>query len=182
MLTTEMEPGTLYISNSEHIVSSSMVVFRRLAETKLKSFQFQIMTIEAPRTKDETDTSHRRVQRTLGQFSDPDASATTRTFSKGNKGIHDLHPRTKHAAEKIAAVGNVGRKEEKAYYTGGIDYLRDEHRKVFGTLTKEKKIANSQDFGSQSSSMFSQEVSPFSSPASTEWDTNTNYYWAPLSV
>ncbi|KAG6970577.1 hypothetical protein JG688_00004797 [Phytophthora aleatoria] len=156
-----------------------MVVFRRLAETKLKSFKFQIMTIEAPRTKDETETSHRRSWKELPTT---DASATTRTLSKGNKGIHDLHPRTKHAAEKIAAVGNVGRKEEKAYYTGGIDYLRDKHRKVFGTLTKEKKITNSQDFGSQSSSMFSQEVSPFPSPASTEWDANTNYYWVHLSV
>ncbi|OWZ08645.1 hypothetical protein PHMEG_00018775 [Phytophthora megakarya] len=54
--------------------------------------------------------------------------------------------------------------EEKAPYTRGLDFLREEHRRVFSTMAKQKKIA------SQGSSMFSQETSPSSSPASTGWD------------
>ncbi|ETI43440.1 hypothetical protein F443_11594, partial [Phytophthora nicotianae P1569] len=92
-----------------------------------------------------------------------------------------LDPRTKHAAKKIAAVGNVSRKEEKAIYTSGLDYLRQEHRNIFGTMTKEKKIPLNQDFSSQNSSAFSQETSPFSSPASTGWnDEEDLLFGAPI--
>ncbi|KAG3110542.1 hypothetical protein PI124_g10381 [Phytophthora idaei] len=37
-------------------------------------------------------------------------------------------------------------------------------------MAKEGKISLSLDFGSQSSSIFSQETSPFSSPAPAGWD------------
>ncbi|KUF95930.1 Cysteine synthase [Phytophthora nicotianae] len=187
ILAAEMEAATLYIANlalvesqSESLVSSYMVVFRRLAEKRLKSFKFQMMVIEAPKAKDENETTHRRVERTLDQFSEQGKICLRRTLlqlqarfpkvTKESMACVLLDPRTKHAAKKIAAVGNVSRKEEKAIYTSGLDYLRQEHRNVFGTMTKEKKIPLNQDFSSENSSAFSQETSPFSSPASTGWD------------
>ncbi|POM63905.1 Hypothetical protein PHPALM_20638 [Phytophthora palmivora] len=72
-----------------------------------------------------------------------------------------LDPRTKSSAKKIAAVGNIPRKEEKAIYKGGLGYLRDEHRKVFSEMTKQGKMP-----------LLSQEstLSPCSSPSSIGWD------------
>ncbi|KAF1775387.1 hypothetical protein GQ600_26321 [Phytophthora cactorum] len=61
MLAVEMEAVTFFIASlalveaqSENLVSSCMVVFRRLAEKKPKSFKFKVMATEAPRVKDET--------------------------------------------------------------------------------------------------------------------------------
>ncbi|KAG6975405.1 hypothetical protein JG688_00002408 [Phytophthora aleatoria] len=66
MLAAEMEAATLNIANlalvdaqSQNLVSSDMVVFRRLAEKNLK---FQQMAIEAQSSKEENETTHRRVQ------------------------------------------------------------------------------------------------------------------------
>ncbi|ETK79010.1 hypothetical protein F441_15373 [Phytophthora nicotianae CJ01A1] len=75
MLAVEMEAVTHCIANialveaqSENLVLSYMVVFRRLTENKLKSFKFDAMAIEAPRAKDANESSHRRVVRTLDQL------------------------------------------------------------------------------------------------------------------
>ncbi|ETO76582.1 hypothetical protein F444_08061 [Phytophthora nicotianae P1976] len=77
MLAVEMEAVTHFIANlalvetqSENLVSSYMVVFRRLAENKLKAFKFERMAIEAPGAKSANEASHRRVLRTHDQFSD----------------------------------------------------------------------------------------------------------------
>ncbi|KAG6962521.1 hypothetical protein JG688_00008547, partial [Phytophthora aleatoria] len=55
MLAVEMGATTNFIPNlplaemqSENLVSSYMVEFRRLAENKLKAFKFEVMAIEAP--------------------------------------------------------------------------------------------------------------------------------------
>ncbi|OWZ02320.1 hypothetical protein PHMEG_00026136 [Phytophthora megakarya] len=71
-IATKMEAGTHFIANlalveaqSENLVSSYMVVFRRLAEKKLKSFQFETMVVEAPRATDANEASHRRQVKTL---------------------------------------------------------------------------------------------------------------------
>ncbi|KAG3190064.1 hypothetical protein PC128_g11486 [Phytophthora cactorum] len=48
-----------------------------------------------------------------------------------------LDPRAKSSAKKIAAIGDIPRKEEKAMYKNGIDFLRDEHRKVSAQMTKQ---------------------------------------------
>lgn len=80
-----------------------------------------------------------------------------------------LDPRTKSSAKKIAAVGNVSRKEEKATYKNGLEFLRDEHRKVFAQMAKVGKMPLSQT--SSQSSLLSQDLnSPLSSPSSTGWD------------
>ncbi|KAG1695649.1 hypothetical protein DVH05_019388 [Phytophthora capsici] len=71
--------------------------------------------------------------------------------------------------KKIAAVGNIPLKEEKAIYKNGVDFLRVEHKKVFAQMTKQGKISPSQPSLSQSS-LLSQDSSPFSSPSSTGWD------------
>ncbi|KAG1709944.1 hypothetical protein DVH05_028620 [Phytophthora capsici] len=68
--------------------------------------------------------------------------------------------------KKIAAVGNIPRKEKKAIYKNGVDFLRVEHREVFAQMTKQGKISPSQLPLSQSS-LLSQDSSPFSSPSST---------------
>eukprot|EP00644_Phytophthora_capsici_P016027 jgi/Phyca11/17483/fgenesh1_pg.PHYCAscaffold_28_\ len=71
--------------------------------------------------------------------------------------------------DKIAAVGNVSRKEEKATYKNGLEFLRDEHRKVFAQMAKVGKMPLSQT--SSQSSLLSQDLnSPLSSPSSTGWD------------
>ncbi|KAG1687186.1 hypothetical protein DVH05_005353 [Phytophthora capsici] len=186
MLATEMESVTHFIANlalveaqSENLVSSYMVVFRRLAEKKLKSFKFDAMVIETPRTKDGNETSHRRVVRRLDQFSEAGKTCLRRTllqlqarFPKVTKEAMAcilLDPRTKSSAKKIAAVGDIPRKEEKAIYKNGLEILRNEHRKVFSQMAKLGKIPHSQP--SSQSSLLSQDVnSPLSSPSSTGWD------------
>ncbi|KAG1697093.1 hypothetical protein DVH05_017479 [Phytophthora capsici] len=186
VLATEMEAVTHFIANlalvevqSENLVSSYMVVFRRLAEKKLKSFKFDTMVIEAPRAKDGNEASHRRVVRKLDQFTEDGKTCLRRTllqlqsrFPKVTKEAMVcilLDPRTKSSAKKIAAVGNVSRKEEKATYKNGLEFLRDEHRKVFAQMAKVGKMPLSQT--SSQSSLLSQDLnSPLSSPSSTGWD------------
>eukprot|EP00644_Phytophthora_capsici_P002823 jgi/Phyca11/124945/e_gw1.55.260.1 len=87
VLATEMEAVTHFIANlalvevqSENLVSSYMVVFRRLAEKKLKSFKFDTMVIEAPRAKDGNEASHRRVVRKLDQFTEAGKTCLRRTL------------------------------------------------------------------------------------------------------
>ncbi|GMF15904.1 unnamed protein product [Phytophthora fragariaefolia] len=145
MLAVEIEAVTNFISSlalvetqSENLVSSYMVVFRRLAETKVKSFRFDAMAMEAPRSKDANESSHRRVLRTQQQFSAGKTCLRRALFqlqarypavTKESMICILLVPRTKSSAKKIVAVGNIPRKEEKVIYKGGLDYLRDEHRK-----------------------------------------------------
>ncbi|RAW36881.1 hypothetical protein PC110_g6832 [Phytophthora cactorum] len=146
-----MEATTLNIANlalvdaqNQNLVSSDMVVFRRPAEKNLK---FQQMAIEAQSSKEGNETTHRRVQRMRDQFSDPGKTCLKRTLlqlqarfpkvTRESMAYLLLDPRMKHAAKTIATVGNVPRKEEKALYTGGMDYLRDVHHLGFGTMTKE---------------------------------------------
>ncbi|KAG6967094.1 hypothetical protein JG687_00004463 [Phytophthora cactorum] len=159
MLAAEMEATTLNIANlalvdaqNQNLVSSDMVVFRRPAEKNLK---FQQMAIEAQSSKEGNETTHRRVQRMRDQFSDPGNTCLKRTLlqlqarfpkvTRESMAYLLLDPRMKHAAKTIATVGNV-------------------------PLTKEGEIPLSLDFGSQSCSIFSQETSPFLSPASNGWD------------
>ncbi|ETL77643.1 hypothetical protein L917_21416 [Phytophthora nicotianae] len=155
-LATEMVAVTHFIANlaliesqSENLVPSYMVVFRRLAEKKLKSFKFDAMVVEAPRAKDANEASHCRAVKTLDQFSEAGKASLRRAllqlqarFPKVTKEAMAcilLDPRTKSSAKKIAAVGNIPRKEEKAIY--------------------------------KTSSLLSQDVNtPFSSPLSTGWD------------
>ncbi|ETP00372.1 hypothetical protein F441_22208, partial [Phytophthora nicotianae CJ01A1] len=132
-LATEMVAVTHFIANlalietqSENLVSSYMVVFRRLAEKKLKSFKFDAMVVEAPRAKDANEASHCRAVKTLDQFSEAGKASLRRAllqlqarFPKVTKEAMAcilLDPRTKSSAKKIAAVGNIPRKEEKAIY------------------------------------------------------------------
>ncbi|KAG1707329.1 hypothetical protein DVH05_026521 [Phytophthora capsici] len=174
-LATEMEAVTHFIANlalietqSENLVSSYMVVFRRLAEKKLKSFKFDAMVLEAPRAKDANEASHHRAVKTLGQFSEAGKTCLRRTLLQLQARFTKV---TKEAiaAKKIAAVGNVPRKEEKAIYKNGLDYLRAEHRKVFAQMAKLGKMSLSPP--SSQSSLLSQDVnSPLSSPSSTDWD------------
>ncbi|OWY98331.1 LOW QUALITY PROTEIN: hypothetical protein PHMEG_00030927 [Phytophthora megakarya] len=78
-----------------------------------------------------------------------------------------LGPRTKFSAKKMAAVGNISRKEEKAIYKNGVDFRREQHRQLF--MTKLRKIPLSQP--SSQNSLLSQDLnSPQSSPSSTGWD------------
>ncbi|ETO59338.1 hypothetical protein F444_22296 [Phytophthora nicotianae P1976] len=185
-LATEMVAVTHFIANlalietqSENLVSSYMVVFRRLAEKKLKSFKFDAMVVEAPRAKDANEASHCRAVKTLDQFSEAGKTSLRRTllqlqarFPKVTKEAMAcilLDPRTKSSAKKIAAVGNIPRKEEKSIYKNGLGYLRAEHRKVFAQMAKLGKMSLSPP--SSQSSLLSQDVnSPFSSPSSTGWD------------
>ncbi|KAI9997735.1 hypothetical protein PInf_001666 [Phytophthora infestans] len=69
---TDQDPANVALVEvqSENLVSSYMVVFRRLAENKLKSFKFEAMAIEAPGAKDASEASRRRVTRTRDQFLD----------------------------------------------------------------------------------------------------------------
>ncbi|KAI9981283.1 hypothetical protein PInf_008936 [Phytophthora infestans] len=156
-----------------------MVVFRRLAKKKLKSFKLDAMVVKAPRAKDTNEASHRRAVKTIGQFSKAGKTCLRRTllqlqarFPKvTNEAMACIlfDPRTKSSAKKIAAVGNVPRKEEKATYKNGLDYLRAEHRKVFAQMAKLGKMSLSPP--SSQSSLLSQDVnSPLSSPSSTVWD------------
>ncbi|KAI9992242.1 hypothetical protein PInf_017627 [Phytophthora infestans] len=173
----ELKPMT--DQDSENLVSSYMVVFRRLAENKLEAFKFESMAIEAPGAKDASEASRRRATRTRDQFSDAGKTCLRRTLmqlqARFPKVITEsmacvlLVPRTKSSAKKIAAVGNIPRKEEKAIYKNGVDFIRVEHRKVFAQMTKQGKISLLQPSRSQSS-LLSQDSSPFSSPSSTGWD------------
>ncbi|POM79081.1 Hypothetical protein PHPALM_3318 [Phytophthora palmivora] len=162
------------------VIRRSVVVFRRLAETKLKSFKFDAMVMEAPRSNDANESSHRRVVRTRQQFSDAGKTCLRWTLlqlqarfpklAKESMICILLDPRTKSRAKKIAAVGSIPRKEEKAIYKGGLDYLRYEHRKVFCEMIKQGKVSLDQQ--SSQSSLLSQEstLSPCSSPPSIGWD------------
>ncbi|OWZ01418.1 hypothetical protein PHMEG_00027196, partial [Phytophthora megakarya] len=149
------------------------------AEKKLKSFKFETMVVKAPRAKDANEASHRRQVKTLDQFSEAGKTCLRRTllelqssFPKMTKEAMAcvlLDPRTKASTKKMCAVGNISRKEEKAIYKNGMDFLRDEHRKVFTQMTKLGKIQLSQP--SSQSSLLSQDLnSPASSPSSTGWD------------
>ncbi|KAG6977017.1 hypothetical protein JG688_00000818 [Phytophthora aleatoria] len=160
----EMEAATNFIVNlalvemqSENLVSSYRVVFRRLAENKLKAFKFEVIAIEPPVAKDANEASHLRVLQ--ARFS----NVTTESMA-----CVLLDPRTKSSAKKIAAVGDIPRKEEKAMDKNRIYFLGDEHRKVFAQTTKQGNIALSQK--TSQSSLLSQDSSPFSSPSSTGWD------------
>jgi hypothetical protein len=187
MLAVEMEAVSHFIADlalvevqSADLVSSYMVVFRRLAENKLKSFKFDAMAVEAPQSRDGNEASHRRVVRTLDQFSEAGKTCLKRTllqlqarFPKVTKEAMAcvlLDPRTKSSAKKISAAGNTSRAEEKAVYKRGLDYLRDEHRKMFAQMIQFGKIPLSQQASSQSSLLSQDLASPFSSPASTGWD------------
>ncbi|KAG2769019.1 hypothetical protein PC116_g8669 [Phytophthora cactorum] len=167
MLAVEMEATTNFISNlalvemqSKTLVSSYMVVFRRLADNKRNAFKFEAMAIGAPGAKDANEASPRRVVRTRDQFSDAGEIFLRRTllqlqarFSKvttESMACVLVDPRTKSSAKKIADAGDIPRKEEKAMYKNGIDFLRDEHREVFAQMTKQGKIPLSQN-SSQSS-------------------------------
>ncbi|KAG3086704.1 hypothetical protein PI124_g18169 [Phytophthora idaei] len=81
-----------------------------------------------------------------------------------------LDPRVKFSAKRIAAVGNIPRKEEKAIHKNAMDYVRDEHRKVFAQMTMQGEVPLSQVSSSQSSLRNQESTSPFSSPSSTGWD------------
>ncbi|GMF29836.1 unnamed protein product [Phytophthora lilii] len=135
-------------TQSENMVLSYMVVFRRLADNKLKSFKFDAMAIEAPRSRDANESSHRRVVRTQQQFYDAGKTCPRRTllqlqarFPKVSKACVLLDPRIKSSAKKIAADRNIPRKEEKAIYKGGLDYLREEYRKVYTEMTKQGRMS-----------------------------------------
>ncbi|KAI9996870.1 hypothetical protein PInf_000133 [Phytophthora infestans] len=123
-LAVEMEAATNFIANltlvevqSENLVSSYMVMFRRLAENKLKSFKFEAMAIEAPGAKDASEASHRRVTRTRDQFSDAGKTCLRRTLMQLQARFPKvttesmtcvlLDPRTKSSAKKIAAVDEL---------------------------------------------------------------------------
>ncbi|KAE9092206.1 hypothetical protein PF006_g24753 [Phytophthora fragariae] len=140
----EMEAVTNFVASlalvetqSENLVSSYMVVFRRLAENKLKSFKFEAMAIEPPRSKYANEESHRRFVRTQEQLSQGAKTCLRRTllqlqarFPKVMKEAITcvpLDPRTKSSAKKIAAVGDIPRRAEKTIYKGGIDFLRGGH-------------------------------------------------------
>ncbi|KAE9073599.1 hypothetical protein PF010_g25004 [Phytophthora fragariae] len=144
MLAVEMEAVTNFVASlalvetqSENLVSSYMVVFRRLAENKLKSFKFEAMAIEPPRSKYANEESHRRFVRTQEQLSQGAKTCLRRTllqlqarFPKVMKEAITcvpLDPRTKSSAKKIAAVGDIPRRAEKTIYKGGIDFLRGGH-------------------------------------------------------
>ncbi|KAG2783688.1 hypothetical protein PC129_g16379 [Phytophthora cactorum] len=167
-------------AQSENLVSSYMVVFRRPAENKLKAFKFEAMAIEPPRAKDANEASRRRVTRTLDQFSDPGKTCLKRTLlqlqarfpkvTKEAKTCILLDPRTKSSAKRIAAVGNVPRKEEKDIYKSGLGFLRDEHRNVFAQIAKQGRTPLFQQSSYQSSLLSQDSPSPFSSPASTGLD------------
>ncbi|KAG1686410.1 hypothetical protein DVH05_006612 [Phytophthora capsici] len=146
-LAVEMEAVTNFIAElalvevqSENLVSSYMVVFRRLAEKKLKSYKFDAMAIEAPGSKDANEDSHRHqfsaagktcLKRTLLQL-----QARFPTVIKEAMACVLLDPRTKSSAKKIAAVGHISRQEENAIYKNGMDFLREEHRTVFAQMIK----------------------------------------------
>lgn len=147
MLAAEMEAITNFIANlalveaqSENLVSFYMVVFHRFAENKIKSFKFDTMVIEAPQSIEEINDSSQTAE-DAGKFSYVGKICLRRTllqlqerFPKVTREAMAcvlLNPRTKSSAKKIAAVGNILRKYEKALYTGGVGFLRDEHRKVF---------------------------------------------------
>ncbi|KAG6947984.1 hypothetical protein JG688_00015297, partial [Phytophthora aleatoria] len=106
MFAKEMEAATNNIANLSCLVSSCMAVFRRLAEKHLTSFKFQMMTIEAFGLKGKMRRST-HWPRQDGPSSN--ASTTAGTISKCDEavdGVCTTGPRTKHAAKKIAAVGN----------------------------------------------------------------------------
>ncbi|KAG2875306.1 hypothetical protein PC116_g10480 [Phytophthora cactorum] len=187
MLAVKMEAVTSCVAKlalseaqSENLVSSYMVVFRRPAENKLKAFKFEAMAIEPPRAKDANEASRRRVTRTLDQFSDPGKTCLKRTLlqlqarfpkvTKEAKTCILLDPRTKSSAKRIAAVGNVPRKEEKDIYKSGLGFLRDEHRNVFAQIAKQGRTPLFQQSSYQSSLLSQDSPSPFSSPASTGLD------------
>ncbi|KAG1685733.1 hypothetical protein DVH05_008924 [Phytophthora capsici] len=86
-LAVEMEAVTNFIAElalvevqSENLVSSYMVVFRRLAEKKLKSYKFDAKVIEAPGAKDANEDSHRREVKKLDQFSAAGKTCLKRTL------------------------------------------------------------------------------------------------------
>ncbi|POM81342.1 Hypothetical protein PHPALM_702 [Phytophthora palmivora] len=88
---------------------------------------------------------------------------------EGGDDMHTAQSRTKSSTKRIAAVGNIPRKEKKAIYKNDLDYLREEHRKVFSTMAKERKIHLIQP--SSQISLLSQDLaSPITSPACTGWD------------
>lgn len=114
-----MKAVTNFIANlalveaqNENLVSSYMVVFRRLAEKKLKAFKFDGMALEAPGAKDANEVSHRRVVKRLDQFSDADKGCLKRTllqlqarFPKVTKGAMAcvlLDPRTKSSTKNCS--------------------------------------------------------------------------------
>ncbi|KAG6950165.1 hypothetical protein JG688_00014283, partial [Phytophthora aleatoria] len=92
----------------------------------MKAFKFEAMAIEPLRANNANEASHGRVARTLDQFCDPGKTCLKRTLvqlqarfpqvTKEAKACILLDPPTKSSAKRIAAVGNVPRKEEKAIY------------------------------------------------------------------
>ncbi|KAG6967371.1 hypothetical protein JG688_00006338 [Phytophthora aleatoria] len=118
MLAVEMEAATNFIAHlalveiqSDNLVSSYVVVFRRLAENNLKAFKFEAMATEAPGAKDANEARHRRVL----QARFPKVSTEVMACIL-------LDPRTKSSAKRIAAIGDIPCKEEKAMYKNGIDF------------------------------------------------------------
>ncbi|OWZ23220.1 hypothetical protein PHMEG_0001933 [Phytophthora megakarya] len=80
-----------------------------------------------------------------------------------------LDPRTKSSTKKMAAVGNISHKEEKAIYKNGVGFVREQHRQIFAQMTKLGKIPLSQPLSQNS--LLSQDLnSPQSSLSSTGWD------------
>ncbi|KAF1786810.1 hypothetical protein GQ600_7780 [Phytophthora cactorum] len=125
-VTVEIEATTNFIANlslvemqSDNLVSSYMVVSRRLADNKLKAFKFEAMAIEAPGAKDGMEQSS------------PGFACAIFQGNHRVDGVRLLDPRIKSSAKKIAVRRDIPRKEEKAMYKNGIDFLRDKHRKVF---------------------------------------------------
>ncbi|POM81552.1 Hypothetical protein PHPALM_460 [Phytophthora palmivora] len=138
MLAAAIEAVTNFIASlalveaqSENLVASCMVVFRRLADNKLNSCKFETMAIEAPLL---------RCQRRKSSMSDKEFSDTEKTLTKESIACILLDPRTKSSVKRIAAVGNIPRKGEKTIYKSGLDYLREEHRKMFSKMTKDGKV------------------------------------------
>ncbi|RAW30034.1 hypothetical protein PC110_g13594 [Phytophthora cactorum] len=140
---------------SDNTLSSYVVVFRRLAENNLKAFKFEAMATEAPGAKDANEARHHRVLRTRSQFSDAGRTCLKLTllqlqgrFPKVSTEVMAcilLDPRTKSRAKRIAVIGDIPCKEEKAMYKNGIGFVRDEHRKVCAQMTKQGKLPLSQE-------------------------------------
>ncbi|KAG2779797.1 hypothetical protein PC129_g17108 [Phytophthora cactorum] len=83
-------------------------------------------------------------------------------------GVRLLDPRIKSSAKKIAVVGDIPRKEEKAMYKNGIDFLRDKHRKVFAQTTKQGRSLYPRNRPNVAYLVRTPHL--FSSPSSTGWD------------
>ncbi|POM70972.1 Hypothetical protein PHPALM_12524 [Phytophthora palmivora] len=157
----------------ENLVASYMVVFRQFDGYRSSSIE------RCQRSKSSTSNKDSgSVLRCWEDLSQKDTIAGA--LSKRDEGGDDMHTaqsRTKSNTKRIAAVGNIPRKEEKAIYKSDLKYAREEHRKVFSTMAKERKIPLIQP--SSQNSLLSQDLaSPIKYPDKT---MKMSYYLGPQS-